>query len=364
MSDNLITGEQLAKFINETYPEASASRGFWRGDAGDDVDPWQAYADYTKEWARDALRLDDGQTAVFAESLEHIIAQTIDKRYPALRAREFIPISTEASPGATSIAVVGYEGRGSATRLATYGEDIRTVDVRAGKAPIPVVGSAVGWRWTLQQMRSLAQAQSKGFPTDINQKGIDTARLVVLRDIDSLLAAGESDSGVEGFCQLSSVAAPLAAGGLITGAWAGGITTVAQILADILYAIGQIESTGVWMADTFLIPPSVMRYLAVTEIASGSGISLLKWIRDQLAETNPGLTIQSWIYLETAGAGGVTRGVMYMRDRAVVEGYLPVDVEALPPWQDSPMSYLNVFHARCAGCHAANPSGMIYLDGI
>lgn len=361
MSD-IITGEQLAKFINAHYPAAHADHGFWRADDAD-VDPWVAYADYMVDWIRhDAvpgMRLDDGQTAVFRDALEHVLAQVIDKRYAALRSREFIPISGEASPGAESIAVVGYEGRGSATRLATYGEDIRTVDVRAGKASIPVVGSAAGWRWTTQQVRALAQARAKGFPSDINMKGMDTARLVVLRDIDSLLAAGEADTGVEGFCQLASVAAPVA-GGDINGAWAGGATTPAEILEDILYAQGQIQDTGVWLMDTLLLPPSVYRHLAVTEISAGSGISLLEWLRKQI----PQIAIDQWIYLETAGAASATRGVAYMRDRSVIEGYIPVDVEALPPWQDGPMSYLNVFHARCAGCHSANPSGMLYLDGI
>ena len=359
---DVITGSQLAAFIDAHYPAAGSDRGFWRADSAD-ADPWQSYADYMVDWVRhDAvpgLRLDDGQTAVFRDALEHVLAQVIDKRYPALRAREFIPISTEAGPGAESIAVVGYEGRGSATRLATYGEDINTVDVRAGKATIPVVGSAAGWRWTTQQVRALAQARSKGFPSDINQKGIDTARLVVLRDIDTLLATGEADSGVEGFCALGDVTVATA-GGVITGAWAGGVTTAAEILEDILYAAGQIGATGVWMMDTLLIPPSVFRFLAVTEISAGSGISLLEWIRKQVE----GIRVEQWVHLETAGAAGVTRGVAYMRDRSVVEGYLPVDVEALPPWQDGPMSYLNVFHGRCAGCHSANPSGMLYLDGI
>jgi len=358
--NDVITGEQLTRFIATHYPAAVADHGFWRAD-NTDADPWMAYVDHMVRWARsDAnIRLDDGQTAVFRDSLEHILAQAIDKRYPMLKAREYIPISTEASPGAQSIAVVGYEGRGSATRLATYGEDIRTVDVRAAKAPIPVIGSAAGWRWTIQQARTLAQASSKGFPSDVNQKGMETARLVVLRDIDTLLAAGEADSGVEGFVQLAAVTV-LTAGGAITGAWAGGVTTAAQILADVMVGVAAIEASGVWMADTLLLPPAVYNHLAVTEMSVGSGISILEWLRKQLG----GVTVDKWLYLATAGAGGITRGVMYMRDRAVVEGYLPVDVEALPPWQDGPMSYLNVFHARCAGCHSANPSGMLYLDGI
>jgi len=358
-----ITGDQLADFIAAHYPAAQADRGYWRADDVD-VDPWQAYTDHLVEWVRhDAvpgLRLDDGQTAVFRDALEHIVAQTIDKRYPALRAREFIPVASGVNPGAEKISVIGYEGRGSATRLATYGEDIRTVDVRAGKATIPVVGSAAGWRWTTQQVRALAQARSKGFPSDINQKGMDTARLVVLRDIDALLATGEADSGVEGFCALGDVNVVTAGGAFITGAWAGGVTTPAQILADIIYAQSQIEATGVWMMDTLLIPSSVYGHLAVTEISAGSGKSILEWLRASL----PQIGIEKWIHLDTAGAAGVTRAVAYMRDRAVVEGYLPVDVEALPPWQDGPMSYLNVFHARCAGCHSANPSGMLYMDGV
>lgn len=358
--ENVITGKQVSDFIAANFPAALNSNGFWRSDNAD-IDPWQAYADYMKDWARyeRPLRLDDGQTAVFAASLEHILARTLDKQYPALRAREFIPISNEAGPGAEQISVVGYEGRGSATRLATYGEDIRTVDVRAGKATVPVVGSAAGWRWTTQQIRALAQAQAMGYPSDVNAKGIETARLAVLRDLETLLATGEDDSGVEGFCNLAAVTT-VTAGGAITGAWAGGVTTPAQILADVAYSQSQIEASGVWILDTFLMPPSVYNYLAVTEISAGSGISILEWLRRQLE----GVSLQKWLHLETAGAGGVTRGVAYMRTAAVVEGYLPVDVEALPPWQDGPMSYLNVFHARCAGCHSANPLGMLYLDGI
>lgn len=349
----VITGDQLAKFISEQYP-AAKDESYWRGDS----DPWLAYVEHMVDFAKTerGLRLDDNQLAVFRESLEHVLAESINKRYPALRAREFIPINTSASPGAQSIHVIGYEGMGTATRLATYGEDVRTVDVRAARQPIPVVASAAGWLWTIQQMRAMAQAQGKGFAEDVNQAGLDHARLVVATDIDGLLATGEADSGVQGFTNLTGVGIVVGT----TGAWAGGVTTPAQILADIMLGINQIEATEVWMPDTFLIPILEYNHLAVTEISAGSGISILNWLRAQLE----GITIQKWAPLATAGAGGVTRGILYQRDRAVVEGYIPVDIEALPPYQQSPFAYLNVFHARCAGCHSAAPNGMVYLDGI
>jgi len=248
---------------------------------------------------------------------------------------------------------------GSATRLATYGEDIRLVDVRAKSDRIPVVGSAAGWVWTTQQLRALAMARASGFPADINEKGLSGARRVVAMDLDNLLAVGEAASGIEGFTNLTGVNTSTA-GGAITGAWTGGVTTPVQIVADVVVGINLIKATRVWSPNVFLLPTTITAYLRSTLMTPGGSLSIMEWLKKQLPE----LMIDEWDVLDTAGAGGITRAILYQRDPDVIEGYIPVDIEALPPWQSGPMSYLNVFHARCGGCATADARGIEYLDGV
>ena len=357
--NQIITGPELDRIIMENYPEILRTNGddpgsYWRNDSRR---PWDAYVDTVIDMVAGStsLRLDAGETALFRDALEHVLANTIDKRYPALRAREFIPMNNEVNPGAETVSVVGYEGIGEATLLNTYAEDVRMVDVQGKKATINVQGLAAGWKMTLQQVRAQAQAASRGYTADIGQKGMAMGRLAVETKVDSILARGQSERGIEGFTNLSAIT-PTA---VSNGSWNGGATTPAQIVADILELRALIKSTKVWSPETMLLPTTLFAHLVSTELSAGSGVSLLDWIMKQV----PGLTnVDEWDYLDTAdtaGTGG--RVIMYQRTPEVVEGYVPVELEALPPLQ-MPLYLLNIFHARCAGCHAANPTGIVYCD--
>jgi hypothetical protein len=243
---------------------------------------------------------------------------------------------------------------GKATRLNNYAEDIQLVEVQGKEDDIPVVGSAAGWAVGFQQLREMAMARSRGWTADIDQMGASMARLVLLTDLDALLARGETISGVEGFTNLTGVTVLAVA----NGAWNGGVTTPAQILADIIELQAEVRSTRVWFPDTLLLPTVLYQYLSVTMIPNTS-MSLLTWIKTQLPWLK---TVDEWDYLDTADVAGTgPRVVLYQRTPEVVQGFLPVALEALPPI-DEKLRIITIFHARCAGCHTANSKGMVYCD--
>lgn len=295
-------------------------------------------------------RLDAGETAIFADNLQHLFGRYIDKRYAAMKAKTFVPISTDIPKGAETVAVIGYEGVGEATILSSYGEDVNLVDLIAKKQIVPIVGIAAGWLITRQQIAAAAMAR-----VDIDNKGLAIARRVIARKIDTLLARGDADRGIQGLTNLSGVTLKT----VTTGTWA--TASADNIRKDLLEMKAEVESTDVWTPDTLLLDP--LTYSRITSMIMGEGTGLT--VADWLLRTVEGLTsIASWSYLATADAAGTgPRQILYCRDREVVEGYIPVELEQFPPVNKG-LSYETIMHARCGGVATANPVGLCYSDNI
>src|SRR5690554_5233059 len=97
-------------------------------------------------------RLDSRETAMLARQLEYIKAQTYDVRYPAFKARTFIPVSTEVPPGAESITYRQWDQYGMAKVIANYADDLPLVDVVAREFTTKVKSLGEAYQYSIQDL--------------------------------------------------------------------------------------------------------------------------------------------------------------------------------------------------------------------
>jgi hypothetical protein len=132
---------------------------------------------YREAFAEDAVRrrvCDVNESLIFAQALEHWIAETLDQPYPRYFADELIPMRRNIPPGAGTVVAYGYDKTGEATVLSGLGEDIPRVDLSARRMTSPMVGLAAAFAVSQQQIREAAMAPNN---PQIESMGLDAVRL-------------------------------------------------------------------------------------------------------------------------------------------------------------------------------------------
>jgi hypothetical protein len=101
--------------------------------------------------------------------------------------------------------------------------------------------------------------------------------------------------------------------------------------------------------------------------STGSDMTVLDWLQKYnvyTAQTNQPLTVRAVRGLETAGAGGVGRMVVYRRDPQVLKFHIPMPHRFLPVWQTGPMVFDVPGIFRTGGVEIRRPGAVRYVDGI
>jgi len=299
------------------------------------------------------LSRNDTSTALFEKQLEHLLSKTYDKRYPALKARQFVPEGPGIPNGAETVSSIGYDIMGEATILSSYGEDVRRVEIDGKKSTWNIVGIAAAWALTIQQARAAAMAG-----VDIDSKGLMAAARIIARKMDDLIAFGDSALGLDGFLTLttgSSGVNILNKSGTLTGDWL--TATVANILADLDLMFAQFEGASIWTPTDLLLPTTAYTRFRSLKVDTGTRYTLLQWIEDQYE-----VKVDKWNRLNTADSAGTAgRAVLYTRDEEVVSSIVSQEAEQLPSvWKG--VGWETIYHARGGGVRVENAKGICYGD--
>lgn len=300
-------------------------------------------------------RLDASSVAFLSQQLEHMKTRAWEVLRTPMKARQFIPVSSEADRGAETIAWEVMDEVGQADLLANDGDDIPLVEVNSEKQSRLVKTLAVGYGWSIIDVWRSAKARKP-----LNPRRAGACRRAVERKLDIIGATGYTVGGVavEGFIN-SSLVTPTAP---ITGNWIGGAVAAGLIEADIAKLTRQIvtDTEDIFRPDTLLLPTAEYALIATTRIAPESGTTILEVILN----SNPWIrNIDSWEPLGTAGAGSTTRMVAYMRDPEVLQYEIPLDFFQLPP-QARNINFVVPCLSRVSGVEIYHPKAIAYMDGI
>jgi len=214
-------------------------------------------------------KMDAVDTIFFERELERIKAKTYDIKYPALKAVQVFPVSTDAGPHAESITYRQWDQRGIAKIIANYADDLPRVDVGAKEytSPIKAIGAAYGY--SIQDIRT---ARALGKP--LKEKQANTARRAHDQSWNSIAWRGDVSTGLNGLFTDANVTKTNAA----VGTWS--TATPDEIIYDINSAFADIiaRTKGVANPDTVLIPPWQYAHISTTPRSSLSDTTILEFI--------------------------------------------------------------------------------------
>jgi len=225
--------------------------------------------------------------------------------------------------------------------------------------------AAIGYGYTLEE---LGTAQLLGM--NLSADKASAARRAAEEKIDQVAFVGDA---AKGFTGLVNAATPTATTAPADGT--GSATTFAsktpdQVLRDINGQLTGIftGTVGVEMADTLLLPYSVLLDLSTRRIDAVNQTTILEWVeRNNIytRTTRQPLTISgAFGYLDAAGAGGTKRMVAYRRSPEVLKFHMPMPYRFLPAWQTGPIKFDIPGIFRLGGVDIRRPKAVRYLDGV
>jgi len=294
-------------------------------------------------------RLDAAESVFFARELEFIKARTYDIKYPELKARMFIPTSNETPSGAVEVTYEQWDRVGRAKIIKPGSTDSPRVDVYGNQFSRPVRWGSASYGWNIIDIR---QARLAGKPLDAKKAA--ACRRAQEELLDEIAAIGAPDYGiVSGFLNNANVTVQAA-----TGVWTG--LTADQIIADVSALVQNqaTETKGVEKANTLVLPEEQYADIMTRPRATGTDTTVMEYITAKF-----GIMVDKWYRCDTAGAGGVDRGVFYRRDPMFLQQEIPNEFEQLPVFQHGSNFEVETLVAT-AGTTFYYPKSARYLDGI
>jgi len=297
----------------------------------------------------DGTRLDSGETGFIAKQLEYVMAQTYDIQKGPYLSRQFIPIDSSVPTGAQSFVYHQWDHIGLAKIITSYSDDLPKAEAFVKEFIAPCKSLGESYEYTLQDIRAVQFSRGR-----LNDERAMAARMAIEAAIDQLAATGNSTHGLLGF--LNHTAIPLV--DLAVGSWSNTQTT-ANLLLDLNSMQNAViaNTRTLWKPDTMLFS---MIDWAILQRPVGAEFS--KTILQAFLTNSPYIkTADQWPLLDTAGADGHSRAVVYARNQAVVAFVIPQEFEQLPP-QAKNLAFMVPCHARIGGITMKYPLGAAYAD--
>ena len=276
-----------------------------------------------------------------------------DIQYPGL-----VPVDTSAAPFTQSVLYYSSDKYGKANWINGNSDDIPMAGTELEMAKTPVYTAAIGYGFGWEEVN---YAMLIG--QNIQSADAAAARRAYEEMVDDVALRGDTRKGFSGLINYPTV--PIIAS---SGVWTG--LTPAQIVGDLNRLIfGVAQATNYTsMANTLLLSPDRLSYIASTPVNDNTMMTILQWFMtnnaySQLSGAGP-VTVQALRGLETAGATSNQRAVAYRRSPDVLKFHLPMPHRFLPVFQDGPLHWVVPGVFRLGGLDVRKPTEMRYMDGI
>ncbi len=296
-------------------------------------------------------RFDADESAFFERELEQVLVNTYDILYPELMHRNFVPVSNEVSPGATSRTYRQFDRVGTAKFISDNAKDLPRADVTGLEFTGPVREMGIGYGWTLKELMS---AQMAGRP--LNARRASAARRATEELLDFTACFGAANFGIPtGFLNDAAVSITAAA-----GVWTG--LTAAQIITEVSdsYQRVALATLNVHRPDTLLLPDSTYTLIATTPRSTTSDTTILQYMLQNFPFLD---SIEPWYRLNTASAGGGGRMVLYKRDPEILGQDIPLEFTQLAP-QENGLELRVPTWAMTAGTRIHYPLAIDFVDDV
>ena len=308
---------------------------------------------------KNSVHLDADESIFFARQLEHIKTTVFEVAYPLMKARDLIPISTEADPADEWITYDMYDKMGLARVVRDYAKDFSRIDVSGKQFFAKVVSLGDGFGYSVQELRA---SRKTGKPLD--QKRAAAAQEAARRLENWLAWFGNAEDDQQGLLNHSNIniVSVTTDGSGSSGLWSK--KTPQQILRDLNQIAWNafIQTKGIEMSDTILVSPAIWALLTTTMVSTLATKTILQFFR----ESNPQIKSVEWLNelsLYPLGTGSYDSVFAYTRDPMKVTLEIPQDFEMFPP-QEEGMEFKVPCHSRFGGVLMPKPMSASRADNI
>lgn len=283
--------------------------------------------------------------------------------YPEIIYQQLIPIDTSAGEWSKSVTYFSLDKVGQADWLSNMATDMPYADVNRNKFEQGIEMAGIGYTYTLEEI-----GQALMIPgLNLTAERAEAARFAYEMFMDNHAYRGSTAKNVTGLFNNPNVTVVTAkTGGSGSTHWS--VKTADEIIGDVQDALTGVYagSLTVEMADTVLMPIGEMQKLANVRIPNTYGNALDYLARYNLYTFNTGapLTIRGVLGLDSAGADGGGRMIVYRRDPRVLKLHVPMPHRFLPVFQRSAIQFDIPGIFRVASVEVRRPGAVRYIDGI
>lgn len=293
----------------------------------------------------------------------YIEAEIYRIQYPEIIYQQLIPIDSAAGEWAKSVTYYSLDKVGKAEWLNASASDMPYADINRAKYEQGIEMAGIGYNYNLEEI-----GQAMMIPgLNLSAERAESARFAYEMFMDNHAYRGDSTKAITGLFNNTTVTVVTAATGA-AGSTHWSVKTADEIITDVQNALtGVYEgSLTVEMADTVLLPIGEMQRLANIRIPNtyGNALDYLAKYNIYTYTTGAPLTIRSVIGLDSAGADGGGRMVVYRRDPRILKMHVPMPHRFLPVFQRTATTFDVPGIFRVGSVEIRRPGAMRYVDGI
>jgi hypothetical protein len=293
----------------------------------------------------------------------YIEAEVYRIQYPEVIYQQLIPIDSSAGEWAKSVTYYSLDKVGQAEWLNATASDMPYADINRAKYEQGIEMAGIGYNYNLEEI-----GQAMMIPgLNLSGERAESARFAYEMFMDNHAYRGSTPKHITGLFNNTTVTVVTSATGA-SGSSHWSVKTADEIITDVQNALtGVYEgSLTVEMADTVLLPIGEMQRLANIRIPNtyGNALDYLAKYNIYTYTTGAPLTIRSVLGLDSAGADGGGRMVVYRRDPRVLKMHVPMPHRFLPVFQRTATTFDVPGIFRVGSVEIRRPGAMRYVDGI
>ena len=304
------------------------------------------------------------QTLGFLQSQTSFIESEVYRiQYPEIIYQQLIPIDSAAGQWTKSITYYSLDKVGQAKWLNATATDMPYADINRNKFEQGIEMAGIGYSYNIEEV-----GQAMMIPgLNLTAERAEAARFAYEMFMDNHAYRGDSTKSITGLFNNPYITVVTASTGA-SGSSHWSVKTADEIIKDVQNALTGVYqgSLTVEMADTVLLPIGEMQLLANIRVPNtyGNALDYLAKYNLYTYTTGAPLTIRGILGLDSAGADGGGRMIVYRRDPRILKLHIPMPHQFLPVFQRSATTYDIPGIFRVGSVEVRRPGAMRYVDGI
>lgn len=298
----------------------------------------------------------DGGYSFAVSQLAYTEAKVFEVQYQPTQAEKFIPQDFSAGEAVDSIRYEILDYVGNTDDESPKSNVTPTVDVAYAENSFSVAHGQIGYSYSQHDLRVSAHLR-KPLPEAKLRAAMDIYR----RRMNRVGLFGNSQKGLYGLFNNPLVPR----GSLPYGSWGAADRTVEEIVSDMNYMI-----YTPWVASQFndvpnmmILPPAAYKIVSTRQVPYTNTTILNYFKANNLAkDRGVDIDVDVGFNLDTAGSGGVSRSMTYVKDTDHVVQHIPLPLRFLAPQLEGLLFNIPGEYRYC-GTHIRYVNSAFYGDG-